>query len=199
MILENTKLGSTDLLASGRARLHSIHHLSLASLSQLLTTRFGSVTILIAILAIQYDRSPRRRVPPGSTGLPILGNALQLMDKSWMFERACKRNFEHMMYSNALGQPIIVLNSLKAAFEILDQCTHISSDHPRLIISNEILCGGLFTAFLPYGDIWRRNRRAAHEMLTKVAVCNYHPVLCKKAVYLASAILKNPDSLDKQF
>jgi hypothetical protein len=93
MTLENTTLGSTDLLASGRTRLYFIHHLSLASLSQLLTSRFGLITILIAILATQYARSPWRRVPPGPKGLPILGNALQLMDKSWMFERVCKRNF----------------------------------------------------------------------------------------------------------
>ena len=44
---------------------------------------------------------------------------------------------------------------------------------------------------------WRRTRRAAHEVLTKVVVRDYHPVFCKEAVHLASAILKNPDALDK--
>jgi hypothetical protein len=36
-------------------------------------------------------------------------------------------------------------------------------------------------------------------MLTKVVVRDYHPVLCKEAILLASAILKNPDALDKHF
>jgi hypothetical protein len=58
-----------------------------------------------------------------------------------------------MMYLNALGQPILVLNSLKAAFELLDRRARISSDRPRLIVGNEILCGGLFTGFIPYGDM----------------------------------------------
>ena len=44
---------------------------------------------------------------------------------------------------------------------------------------------------------WRRARRAAHEILTKVVVRDYHPVFCKEATLLASAILKNPDALDK--
>jgi hypothetical protein len=44
---------------------------------------------------------------------------------------------------------------------------------------------------------WRRTRRAAHEILTKVVVRDYHPVFCKEAVLLASAILKNPDALEK--
>lgn len=57
------------------------------------------------------------------------------------------------MYLNALGQPIIVINSLKVAFELFDRRANIYSDRPRLIVANEILCGGLFTALIPYGDV----------------------------------------------
>lgn len=61
---------------------------------------------------------------------------------------------EDMVYLTALGQPVIVLNSLKAASELLDRRANIYSDRPRLIMGNEILSGGLFSAFLPYGDMW---------------------------------------------
>jgi len=118
------------------------------------------------------------------------------------------------MYLNALGQPIIVLNSLKAASELLDRRANISSDRPRYIVAHEILCGSLFTAFMSYGDVlvlsffqnfeaysftpsWRRTRRAAHEMLTKAIVRDYHPTFCKEATLLASSILKNPNALVK--
>jgi len=57
------------------------------------------------------------------------------------------------MYLNALGQPIIILNSLKVAFELLDRRANINSSRPPFIVSSEILCGGLFTATLPYGDL----------------------------------------------
>jgi hypothetical protein len=58
---------------------------------------------------------------------------------------------EHIMYLTALGQPIIVLNSLKAAFELLDRRANIYSDRPRHIIA-DILCGGRLIALMPYGD-----------------------------------------------
>ena len=58
-----------------------------------------------------------------------------------------------MVYLNALGQPVIVFNSLKPASELLDRRAHIYSDRPRMIMGNEILSGGLFSAFLPYGDM----------------------------------------------
>ena len=56
------------------------------------------------------------------------------------------------MYLNALGQPMIVFNSLKPAFELLDRRANIYSDRPRIIVGHEILCGGLFLVLMSYGD-----------------------------------------------
>ncbi|KAI0292197.1 cytochrome P450 [Multifurca ochricompacta] len=103
------------------------------------------------------------------------------------------------MYLNALGQSILVINSLKSAAELLDQRTSIYSSRPRLIMGHEVLAGGLFTAFLPYGDLWRRARRAAHQGLTKLAVRKYDTILRKESVLLASALLKNPEAFKKHF
>jgi hypothetical protein len=69
------------------------HTLSFASLSGLWRYRIGFIAALVTILVVQYAKSPWRRVPPGPRGLPILGNALQLQDKRWMFGKDCKRKF----------------------------------------------------------------------------------------------------------
>ena len=159
-------------LEAGAIPPETLGSLSHASLSQVLTPRLGLIATLVVILVAQYVRSPWRRVPPGPKGLPILGNALQLQNKDWMYGKECKRKFgssdstffalhfriyhrtsEHIMYLNALGKPIIVLHSLKAAFELLDRRANIYSDRPRSIVPQDILCGGLFTALMPYGDV----------------------------------------------
>ncbi len=70
----------------------------LESLSQLLPPRIVFITTLVIILVARYVRSPWRKVPPGPKGLPILGNALQLQDKSWMFGRECKRKFSSSIF-----------------------------------------------------------------------------------------------------
>ena len=118
------------------------------------------------------------------------------------------------MYLNVLGQPILVIHSLKTAFELLDRRANIYSDRPRYAVAQDILCGGLFTALMPYGDVlvryfplkfrayrfacsWRRTRRAAHEVLTKAVVSDYHLVYRKEAIILAVAMLENPDASDK--
>jgi len=82
------------------------------------------------------------------------------------------------MYLNALGQPIIVINSLKVAAELLDKRANIYSDQPRMIVSNEILSGGLFTAFLRYGDLYvvyfldmQRRERFHHSQMPLHSLC----------------------------
>ncbi|KAH9996919.1 cytochrome P450 [Russula vinacea] len=174
----------------------------LDNLPQLPIPRGALITTLIIILAVRYVRSPWRKVPPGPMGLPILGNALQLHDKAWMFEKDSKQKYkisDHMMYLNALGQSILVINSLKTAYQLLDRRANIYSGRPRFIVAHETFCGGLLMVFMQCGDLLRRYRRASHEMLSKVAVRDYHPVFRKEAVLLSSAILKSPDTLDKHF
>ena len=46
-----------------------------------------------------------------------------------------------------------VINSLKAASELLDRRANISSDRPHQIVAHEILCNGLFTALMSYRDL----------------------------------------------
>ena len=73
-----------------------------------------------------------------------------------------------MMYCNAMGQPIIVINSHKVAAELLGRRANVYSDRPRLIVANDILCGGLLYAFMPYGDL------CVHRFLTLEDLTNAH-------------------------
>jgi hypothetical protein len=73
----------------------SFHWVSSTALSQHLTAHGGFILsiVVIILIAVQYATSPWRKVPPGPKGLPILGNALQLKDKLWMFNKDCKIKF----------------------------------------------------------------------------------------------------------
>ena len=70
-----------------------IGSLSFTSFSQLLAPNVGIILGIVVIILVRYARSPWRKVPPGPKGLPVLGNAFQLKDKRWMFNKDCKQKF----------------------------------------------------------------------------------------------------------
>jgi len=61
----------------------------------------GAFLGLVAIFVVYYSRSPWRKLPPSPRGLPIIGNALQVMDMTWLISKDCKERFgeDSIVYS----------------------------------------------------------------------------------------------------
>jgi hypothetical protein len=56
------------------------------------------------------------------------------------------------MYLDGAGQPIVVCNSLKPAFELLERRSGNYSDRPRSVMAQEILSGGLLFSLMNHDD-----------------------------------------------
>jgi hypothetical protein len=59
-----------------------------------------------------------------------------------------------IIYLNAAGQPMIILNSQKVAADLLDRRAGIYSDRPRNIVASDIMTGGLLVVFTRYNDMF---------------------------------------------
>jgi hypothetical protein len=57
-----------------------------------------------------------------------------------------------VIYLNAAGQSIIVINSQKAAVELLNRRGVTYSDRPHNVIACDIMTGGLMLGFAPYDE-----------------------------------------------
>ena len=57
-----------------------------------------------------------------------------------------------IMYLDVAGQPAIVLNSLKSAFDLLEHRANNYSDRPRLIMAQEIMSNGLMFTLMNRGE-----------------------------------------------
>ncbi len=57
-----------------------------------------------------------------------------------------------IMYLDGAGQPIVVCNNLRSAFELLERRSANYSDRPRFIMGQEILNGGLMFPLMNQDD-----------------------------------------------
>jgi hypothetical protein len=58
-----------------------------------------------------------------------------------------------VMYLDALRKPIVILNSLKSSYGVLEHRASNPAGRPRLIVANEIIFGGLAITFMDYGEV----------------------------------------------
>jgi len=159
----------------------------------------GAILGLVVFYLARYLLSPFRKLPPGPRGFPIIGNIFDMKTGQWLKFGQWHKKYGDVIYLNAAGQSIIVINSQKAAVELLDRRAVIYSCRPRNVIACDIMTGGLMLGFAPYGETWRRLRRAANEGFSKGSVRNFFETQTTEAAVLASDLLGSPAQWDQHF
>ena len=88
---------ATDAVAPNLMLLRTLSAYTVKSIWENKTSIAGTILGLLIIFAINYTRSPWRKLPPSPWRLPILGNALQLRNKSWLLSKDCKERFGELL------------------------------------------------------------------------------------------------------
>ncbi|KAJ3757815.1 cytochrome P450 [Lentinula raphanica] len=141
----------------------------------------------------------RSKLPPGPSGLPILGNVLQLpRSQTWLTFDQWTKQYGPIFYLNIAGQDAIVLGTHKAATDLLDRRANAYSDRPEFVVPN-ILTGGMLWILTQADEFWRRQRRGAHEALSPQAAKEYFPYQEIESIILVYQLLTEPENFLKHF
>ncbi|KAJ7250828.1 cytochrome P450, partial [Mycena haematopus] len=131
--------------------------------------------------------------PPGPSPHPLIGNVRDLPTKlPWLTYTEWGLQYgSGIVHASALGQHIVVVNSVKAAVELLEKRSHLHSDRP-VIAMLELMGWDFALSFLPLGDRWRRHRRMFQQHFRRDRSRNYHPIQMKKIHQLLLGLLSSP-------
>ncbi|KAG1736220.1 cytochrome P450 [Suillus lakei] len=87
---------------------------------------------------------------------------------------------------------IVIIGRYKAIVEILENQGKLTADRPRMVAAGEIFGGGMSIAFSPFGDRFRRMRRALHSHLQPKAAEAYQPLQMSHVKNIVLGVLDNP-------
>ncbi|OHW89813.1 cytochrome p450 [Colletotrichum incanum] len=172
----------------------------LAAHTTRLTSIFLLVTVALALHAVFARRGfgKRRRgvpLPPGPPGKPILGHLriIPTENPEYAYATWSKQYKSDVLYFNVLGQDVVVLNSVRAAVDLLDRRGANYCDRPRFVLFEEMGWRKTLT-FLRWGSDFRMHRSVLQKSFSRTNIVAYRELQQREALTLVKGIMRDPGS-----
>ncbi|KAH9856147.1 cytochrome P450 [Lenzites betulinus] len=171
---------------------------------------FAFVLLRLAFAFLSSRASPKninihgkharaRQTPPGPRALPVLGNVHQLpMDYQQRTFGAWAAQYGDVVYAKLFARPVLVLNSLRAAHDLLEKRSARYSDRPRLILLAELMGWDSVVTHMSCGERFRKHRRWMHDNFqTRDALLAHRAVQHRETCTLLAGLLATPDAFEE--
>ncbi|EJD49819.1 O-methylsterigmatocystin oxidoreductase [Auricularia subglabra TFB-10046 SS5] len=141
---------------------------------------FSLLTLLTAVVLVVWRR--RQNVlpyPPGPRPKWIIGNIMDMPSSSpWLRFSEWGAQYGEITYLNLFGRHTVILNSLEACRELLEQRGANTGGRPFRVMLDLMGLGKPIQGMTQHQDTarWRYQRRLAYSAFGPQAVKNYHPI-----------------------
>jgi cytochrome P450 len=103
-----------------------------------------------------------------------------------------------IVYADAAGQPLIVLNDVDIANEILDKRGAMSSDRPVLRMAGELAGFNGWTVFQMYGQRLKESRKYMHRAIgSRESLKKFDSLFNAEVRKYMKATLRDPDNVQQ--
>ncbi|KAK2465511.1 hypothetical protein APHAL10511_002403 [Amanita phalloides] len=161
---------------------------------------FLSALLLALFFAFRFHSSSLLKFPPGPRPLPLIGNVLDVPVER-PEERFMEWGFHYgdMVYIRLFQQPVIILNSLRVARDILEQRGAIYSDRPRFVLFSELMGWASASTHVRYGPRFRKHRRFVNLTFNQRATTRLQPLQVKETFTLLDGFMQEPELFVQHF
>ncbi|KAF8158964.1 cytochrome P450 [Mycena galopus ATCC 62051] len=155
-------------------------------------------SILLAIVGLlrRWKTTSRLPFPPGPKPRFITGNFFDIpTELSWITYAEWGKQYGDVVHVEVFGNHILILNSTKAAMELLEKRAAIYSDRPTIPMV-PLLGWGFSFGFMPHTENWREvdgRRKLFQQHFRRDAITAQRPVQLKKVQDLLRSLLSSPE------
>ncbi|KAF9466021.1 cytochrome P450 [Collybia nuda] len=130
----------------------------------------------------------------GFVGYPIIGRLFDVSQgKTWLTYDSWFKAYGDMVYFKELGQGFLILGSVERTKDLLEKRAANYSDRPGLPMIIELMEWDIAFSLLPYGQWWRRHRRAFHEHFRAGVSYKYQPTQLREARTFLRRLFRTPE------
>ncbi|KEP46282.1 cytochrome P450 family protein [Rhizoctonia solani 123E] len=148
---------------------------------------------LALVLLWRLVRRPKVRHPPSPTSLPLVGNLFSIPPdhEHVAFAKLGEQLKSDIVFLEIFGHQMLVLNSAKAALELLEKRSALYSDRPIIPMITEpgLMNWSSNASIIGYNDIWRHYRRIMNNWLNMRAVTQFTSLQERQARMLLQRLL----------
>lgn len=157
----------------------------------------GSICAVVSsYLLSSFLRNKLPPLPPGPPADFIIGHIrfIPSHHQETLFYQWGKI-YGDVMYLYILGKPIIVLNSVQAAVDLLEKRSANYSDRPRFVIL-EMMGWVNALSLMKYGKKFHKHRKMLQDYLHSKRCISYRPIQAREARVLLRNILSDEERRD---
>ncbi|KAK7060428.1 hypothetical protein VNI00_001193 [Paramarasmius palmivorus] len=150
--------------------------------------------IVVGLSTVYFLKSRKSsNLPPGPPRKPIIGNALDFDSlRPWHRFAEWRDQYGDIVYAEALGKPMIILNTLEVTNDLLEKRASNFTNRPNLVVVGEMMRVNEGMAMLPYGPAWRKQRRLVNIGLSITAVKKYHLLQSQITAMFLQSLVERP-------
>ncbi|KAJ7761230.1 cytochrome P450 [Mycena maculata] len=129
-------------------------------------------------------------LPPGPSGDPLIGHLLRMPSaRSPLVFHEWSKTYGDVMYLKVLGRCIVILDSYKAAVDLLEKRSANYSDRPKFTLY-ELMGWDPTTTFLQYGKQWNKHRQMHQSYLGRDKLDEFRPIQTQEARTLVQNLIQ---------